>query len=328
MDYREFSVEDFVLDPFFRSWVNDRAGNGYWEEWLAGNPDKLAIVEEAKELILGLKFRTDGPTDTEIHEVKERITARLAMIGKKKSRPFYAYPLAASAAFLLVASVAVFFFIFSPKVNESTAFSETRQLILPDGSEVMLNANSHISYTRNWEDDLPREVWLEGEAFFEVKKTPERKNPKFLVHVGDLRVEVLGTSFNVYNRDGRASVVLQEGKVQLSSPESASGSRTLVMAPGDKVDYQDGTYEIKKVETEQYISWKDHRMVFENMELSEIAVILEDNYGYQPVFRDPEIKALRFTGSYSTEKVGILLKAIEKSFDIQVIKNGKTITFQ
>lgn len=334
MDYRNFSIEDFVLDPFFRSWATgtEHSGGVFWIEWMDANPDKAAMIEEARKIVRGLQFSIDGPTGTEAGEVKDRVKEQLRLRQlnekKEKGRRFYLYPLAASIAFLLLASVVVFFFIYSPKVNLSTGFSETRNLILPDGSKTVLNANSSISYSQNWDENAPREVWLEGEAFFEVEKMPQRENPKFVVYVGSLRVEVLGTAFNVYNRNGKASVVLKEGKVQLSSPGNKAGSGKLVMEPGDKVDFHNGSFEIEKVATGPYTSWKDHRMVFENMKLSEIAVMLEDNHGYRAVFGDPELKELRFTGSYSTGKIDILLRAIEESFDIQIMKDGKTITFQ
>ncbi|HYH57109.1 MAG TPA: FecR domain-containing protein, partial [Anseongella sp.] len=172
------------------------------------------------------------------------------------------------------------------------------------------------------------EVWLEGEAFFKIRKMPGRESPEFYVHVGRLTIEVLGTSFNVYNRDDKTSVVLQEGSVELSSRDKTAVPGTLLMKPGDKVDIRAGGYEIEKVSVEPYISWKDNRMVFENLELSEIARMLEDNYGYRTDFRRPELKTLRFTGSYPAGNVDIFLKAIEEAFGIRIIKEEKTITFQ
>ncbi|QEC52764.1 FecR family protein [Anseongella ginsenosidimutans] len=338
MDYREFSVEDFVLDPFFRSWIkyNTPGASEFWSDWLAANPGMTARVEEARELVLCLDFKAGEPSETEIREVKDALTkkfrkpepgAETASAAARSRRFSFSYPVAAALVFLLLAPLAVHF-LRSSKLNISTTFGETRNITLPDGSRVSLNANSRISYARDWEGEDGREIWLEGEAFFDIAEKPQGMKPEFYVHAGELTIKVLGTAFNVYRRAGKTSVVLQEGSVELSSASQPASAGKLLMKPGEKVDFEKGNYKIEKVAVEPFLSWKDHRMVFENTELSGIARMLEDNYGYQVIFKDPALEKLRFTGSYSTERIDVFLKALSEAFNIRVSLKDKTITIQ
>lgn len=346
MDYRDFSTEDFVLDSFFQSWVKHKtpASNEFWKAWVVANPGKARAVEEARELLLCLDFRADDPSPEEIRMIKDALLKKFrnsrqgngkgAVSGAKvdsirgRRRFLFSYPVAAVAVFLLFASLAAVYFLFSPKFNISTTFGETTNLNLPDGSRVTLNANSRISYAKNWDEESGREVWLEGEAFFEITKAPQSTHPEFLVHVGEVTIKVLGTAFNVYRRGSKTSVVLQEGSVELTSENSAAVPGKLLMKPGDKVDIQGSQYKIEQVPVAPFVAWKDHRMLFENTALSGIARMLEDNYGYRVVFKDPRLRNLRFTGSYSTKRVDVFLKALGEAFDIEVTTTDKTITFQ
>lgn len=340
MDYRDFSVEDLVLDPFFRSWVKYEtpAAREFWEAWIAANPGSAARVEEARELVQYLDFKAEEPTAEDIGEVKDSLRRKFAKL-KSTSRISQnaitgPYQMAAAIAFLLLASLAAIYFLPSSKLNISTTFGETRKLTFPDGSTVVLNANSSISYARNWEGENGREVWLEGEAYFEISRAPDRRRPEFYVYARQLTIKVLGTAFNVYKRGDKTQVVLKEGSVELSPAGGTGSSGKLLMKPGDKAELKDGNLEIEQVSVAPFLSWKDNRMVFENTPLSDIARLLEDNYGYEVIFKDsllrkgPPLRELRFTGSYSAKRVDIFLTALEEAFDIEIAVDDKTITIQ
>lgn len=337
MDYRDFSVEDFVLDPFFRSWVKGGAPAAarFWEDWLLANPDRVQRVEEARELVRYLDFSTDGPSAVETNAVKKAVAEKITALqsikrGGDRRRGagllFIPYPLVA-AIVLLLAVLGIFYLLPTSKLNVSTTYSQTKDIILPDGSLVTLNANSSVSYNRDWKEN-DREIWLEGEAFFDIKKKTGSPRPEFLVHAGELTVKVLGTSFNVYNREEKTAVVLQEGKVELSSPGDSRLPTKVTMRPGEKVEVAGSGYKHEQVAVDPYLSWRDHRMVFENSSLAEIARLLEDNHGYRVVFTDPRHEELRFTGSYSSERIDLFLKALSEAFDIPVTVSDKTITIQ
>jgi transmembrane sensor len=121
-----------------------------------------------------------------------------------------------AASVLILISFAVY--LFSDSIfydTYATSFGMTRNILLEDGSEVTLNANSTLKVPKNLLTSESREVWIEGEGFFSIAKKPNRV--RFLVHTDNLNVEVLGTKFNVNNRRGNTEVVLSEGSIRLTS---------------------------------------------------------------------------------------------------------------
>jgi ferric-dicitrate binding protein FerR (iron transport regulator) len=98
-----------------------------------------------------------------------------------------------------------------------TAYGEIKEQQLPDATEVTVNANSRIICSKGWQDGKDREVWMKGEAFFHVRKTPLKS--RFIVHTDHFAIIVTGTQFNAVNRGGRANVMLREGSVNLRTWE-------------------------------------------------------------------------------------------------------------
>lgn len=120
------------------------------------------------------------------------------------------------AATLLIGALAFWIFYNPIPFKEVRAdFSQQNHVILPDGSSVILNGNSSVRFKESSSTDEDREVWINGEGFFDVKHTLQ--DQKFIVHVSDaINVQVLGTRFNVKIRRGKTEVMLEEGKVQMN----------------------------------------------------------------------------------------------------------------
>ncbi|MET6998011.1 FecR family protein [Chitinophaga defluvii] len=323
-----------MADASFRSWVknNDATAAAFWESWIERNPEKLHMVEEARGLLEMMDFNPGGPTEEEMKEVKGNIDRILLQIKTEyiaPERPVRrikkAYYWAAAASILILLTAGWFHYIYNAPVKVSTGYAQTKQVTLPDNSKLILNANSTITYSKNWSNSSAREVWLDGEAFFEVAKAPHSAAPKFSVHAGTINVDVLGTSFNVYHRKGNIAVVLEEGKVAL---ENNTNHQREIMQPGQMMTWDTHTFNRQPVNTALYTSWKDKRLVFENKPLSEIARMLEDNYGYRVAFKKKELETLRFTGACSTEDINILLANIKEVFELEIIRKDTTIIFQ
>src|SRR5258708_38195749 len=106
----------------------------------------------------------------------------------------------------------------------------------------MMDENRSISYAGNWQEGTDREVWMNGEAFFHVRKT--RQNSRFVVHLDHVDVVVTGTKFNVINRHGIENIMLEEGIVILRS----ANRKQLVMSRGGFVDVREEQWERKAVQ--------------------------------------------------------------------------------
>jgi ferric-dicitrate binding protein FerR (iron transport regulator) len=205
---------------------------------------------------------------------------------------------------------------------------------------VTLNGNSRLSYAAVWEEDKSREVWLEGEAYFNVRKlNPETDsafskilstdtNARFVVHAGkSLDVEVLGTQFNVNQNGENVSIALHEGKVQLNIKEE-NQPEWVLMNPGDLVEYSIArkNYEKKVVNTAEYISWRTNVLIFNDITLGEIAQRLQRRYGYKVIFEDRQIMQERFTGNVPSDKIHLLFQMIERAFNLKIETTGDNVS--
>ncbi|HEV3411651.1 MAG TPA: FecR domain-containing protein [Puia sp.] len=198
-----------------------------------------------------------------------------------------------------------------------TGYGEIKNILLPDSSVVVLNANSSLRMSSSWTETGGRQVWLEGEAYFQVQKKASTAR-KFVVHTKEVDVEVLGTRFNVNTRRQRAIVSLEEGKVRLSMNgivtavmEKKAG---LVMRPGQVAevdeDLQAKVNEDKDVSTRS--GWSRHEFHFDHTSLGEIAHLVQDTYGYEMVVEDSSMleKQISDAGGVRVSDVKDLVKVL------------------
>ncbi len=331
MNYLYYSAEDLARDPSFRQWVlhPEAPGNAaFWEAWLARNPGKATEVAAARRLVEVRPTERESLPDAEKQLLWERIQTTLAADKEVPSpaRPHWYWWLAAAVALLLLAGGLAWQWYGNRRVYFTTGFGQTRQLVLPDRSVVTLNGNSTLSYQPAWPVDRPREVWLEGEAFFNVTGQPAGPNARFLVHAEELTVAVLGTQFNVLRRGTGARVVLTAGKVEL---DIAGAPGKLRMQPGEVVELaaRSGKVTRRVADPALYTSWKNHELVFDETPLAQIARMLEDTYGRKVVFGQPALAEYRISGTIPSDNVDILLRALARSSDLQITQQNDTILF-
>ena len=316
----------------FLKFINDDCTPAEVEQLLKylQNPEVDATYKDLMDEVWR-KLKTHGYVDL---AEKERQFEIILDRSRKESRPAKVRSLLSKShirmaavfiGFLLISSLAYLLFIRSAPTIYQTGFGETRMVILPDGSEVKLNGNSKLSYRHNPDSEEAREVFLEGEAFFSVVHT--RNDRKFLVRTtDDVSVEVLGTLFNVHNRHNKTEVVLNEGKVKVSI-NTDHEKQEVLMNPGELVAYSQTTRQYSKelINTKIYTSWKDNMLIFKEHSLQEIALVLQDNYGYHIRFANRDIGTYKFTGSIPADKVEVLFSMLVKSFDLDIERKGKNI---
>tara|TARA_R110000851_G_scaffold180559_2_gene328226 strand:- start:8357 stop:9490 length:1134 start_codon:yes stop_codon:yes gene_type:complete len=155
------------------------------------------------------------------------------------------------------------------------------QLELSDGTLVHLNAGSSLRYPVNFLREGPRQVFLSGEAYFDVAKN--ESNP-FIVNIDELDVKVLGTEFNVsaYQEDKKIDVVLVEGAVSLENNNEVEGD-IVTLSPGQKGSCNQGSkgITVKEVNTDLYTSWMQGHLVFRNLTFDQILTKLERHYSIE-----------------------------------------------
>ncbi len=194
-------------------------------------------------------------------------------------------------------------------------------LILSDGSRVWLNAESVLRYPVKFCSGT-REVYLEGEAYFEVAS--DKEHP-FIVHMGQKSVNVLGTVFNVsaYPSDSYWHVTLVSGKVGVNSEEES-----FLLNPDQQYfeNVRTGEKEVRKVEVDQYLSWRTGKIVFRGERLEDIIQKLERWFDFQLFYANEEVRDMRFRGAISKyDSFDTVLRKLEKTTDIRFEIKGNTV---
>ncbi|HEY0770838.1 MAG TPA: FecR domain-containing protein [Sphingobacteriaceae bacterium] len=230
-----------------------------------------------------------------------------------------------AASITVVLAVALWWFNSSNHFTEiKTAFGEHKTVTLPDNSQVILNGNSILKYSANWDATSSREVWLEGEGFFSVTHTAN--NQKFIVHgSGELDVEVLGTKFNMKTRNDASEVMLTEGKVRLAMGEEKN-AKELFLKPGDLATVRNKDLSTRSVKHHNYTSWVDNKLVFDRTPLRELATLLHDTYGLTVTFESRSLEERELSGEISSATADDILYAIAETFNLKIEKEGDAVT--
>ncbi|MEG2340688.1 MAG: FecR family protein [Odoribacter sp.] len=195
------------------------------------------------------------------------------------------------------------------------------QLVLADGTEVWLNAETELRFPVHFVGDR-REVFLKGEAYFKVAKNEAQP---FIVCTSNGQIQVMGTSFNVrdYAEEGKVVTTLVEGKVDYVSERY----KRVSLQPGYMLeDNGSKDYRIRKVNTLEYTGWKDGKYIFENASVEEIMTTLERWYDVTVFYRNEEVRNLHFTGDLERyASINTLLNFMEMGGDVRFEINGNTI---
>ncbi|WP_126972733.1 FecR family protein [Gynurincola endophyticus] len=167
---------------------------------------------------------------------------------------------------------------FTEYINEG---KQRLKVKLEDGSVVTLGRKSKLRYPQGFDKDK-RDVYLEGEAFFEVEKDKTRP---FTVITDDIHTRVLGTSFKVSsypNRDIEVAVVT--GKVSVNSVRNDVLKNIAVMLPGDKIKWNNQSFTRMKIDPQEILGWKNELMIFRKQSLKEIMTQIGYHYGMKVNF--------------------------------------------
>jgi|GEM_PF-400081 len=228
---------------------------------------------------------------------------------------------------ILIGSISYQWTKYQPQeISYSTDYGQTMEIILPDSSTVILNGNTSLRYETDWNKSSPREIFLDGEAFFSVKHTSSQQ--KFVVHTADhFNVEVLGTEFLVSNRKSKAQVVLNSGKIHLNYKEK-DNEKTIKMNPGDLVSFPSSNpaqHILSRVNPEVYSSWTDKLLVLDNTSLKEICLILRENYGLTVETTEEHLLRQKVSGSIPITTLEVLLTDIALAYGVKIRQKNKRV---
>jgi transmembrane sensor len=368
MKYAQYSSSDFIEDADFRRWVQNPTteSTAFWEDILNQYPQKEQDVKAARSFLLAIEAQVQANFSTKDNEdsVFEQIRRQ---IGEGQKRRVYRLPewvrWAAAASVVLVLG---WWFLGRPDASTELSYEVNRQyaevaliekvndtakptlVVLADGSSIFLSPKSKISYAEAFNEGTKREVYLSGEAFFEVAKNP---NKPFVVYANELVTKVLGTSFNVraFPEDKNVVVNVLTGRVAVSVSEKISSQKNIskreaegiVLLPNQQAVLSRSEIRLVKslVENPTLLTTNAptqmrYSFVFEAASVSDVFRLLQQAYGMDIVFDEGDFSQCQFTGDLTDEslyeKLDIICKSIEANYqilDAQVIISGKGCHF-
>ena len=324
------SVDEVLADELFLGWYfkKNPEREKAWEEWLKQHPEQQSLVTEARKIMAELHIReTTSISSSQVNAAHQKFIS--AINENETDTPVFnirsnrrKWWMAAAAAAIIVIAGGLFW-LNNGKQNDNvilaTDYGQLNKDILPDGSQVILNAKSTVTLSQNFGKDKDREVWLKGEAFFHVAKT--NSNQRFIVHTDKFDIIVTGTKFNAVNRDNKTSVFLEEGSVTVFTKDGEE----VKMIPGDYVEIRDGKLERRETNQEAILAWKDKRLDFENITMKDAAKIITEHYGIKVTLADEAVGEKRLTGIMPNDNLDVLIRALEVAYSFEIIKSNNEL---
>ena len=328
MDDQFFTAEDLITNEGFIDWVNqpNEESNVFWKNWLIENPDRALEVEEAREFILSLSFNNYHLPKDRVEQLLQNVHQEMGSKSKVQISPnkgIIRWKAIAAVLLIGILGWTTIWFLQSRDQTITTTYNQTKDIILPDGSSVILNADSDLQFAGRWGVSDAREVWLDGEAFFSVVSEQRKAGGEaFIVHTGSVDVEVLGTTFNVNRRGNNLKVVLTSGEIKLKpvAADILTGQMLQTLQPGEMAVFleEKHQFEKKEVNTNVYTSWKTNQLVFDSTSFDHLVEVFKYNYGFEVMVKDSSLLEKHLSGTVPNDNPEDLIKGIAAMFEIPV----------
>jgi transmembrane sensor len=338
-DYRLFEITDFVMDEDFIRWVfeNKTIDRDFWNQWLGQNPDKLLIVAEARQVLESLKIEQGGVSEQQIETDVERLMQTIQMQPghQKKDHRVLSFSrvwwYAAAASVAVITTLGAYYFLNTNAKNVQAdphkyvsqvsakhlieninTSSKSATITLPDGSIVKLAPESRISYANSFDSTGTRDIYLSGEAFFDVVKNP---NQPFRVFSNEIITKVLGTIFTVksFDKDSIIQIIVTSGKVSVYSQTGNTNSKNLssnklggiLLTANQQLVYEKIPQTFQKIIAESpsiiLPDIMDQRIPYEDVPLEEVFRQLSRAYGIDIVYDSEVLKDCTVTADIRHE---------------------------
>jgi len=356
--YAGYTVEDFVKDEKFIQWVkfSDDELNAFWSNFIIIFPNQQETVSQAYQMVSQLSEASAiSANPQEADQIWAEVEAAIAREEKPAQfifgRNVFQWITAASVLFLLglvwwnsqnirpEAGKVYATLVREANVPLEEVINTSGKplgVILPDSSNVVLQANSRLSYAKNFKGN-ERQVFLSGAAFFNVVKNPSKP---FVVFANELVTKVLGTSFsvNAFETAGNVIVSVRTGKVSVFEKKYMNNQdparKGIILVPNQQAAFSRKTEKLSRTLVAQprvILSQEELlQFTFTNAPVSHIFEAMGKAYGVEILFDEELLSGCRLTTSLSDEtlfeRLDIVCEAIEASYKVvnaQIIIFGK-----
>lgn len=353
MDMEYYVPEDFVSDESFVNYCfqTDPQDVSFWEQWLADHPARKEIAEKAREWVFYTSIKS-SPEEKQQQWEKLEVLLKGTPLATGDPHRWELHTISrtgvwAATLLVMVAGVMVFYWTLGKRVSKGIASSsdftqyitsagQRHTIVLSDGTQVWLNADSRLACSDSFQTGKEREVTLSGEAYFKVAPNP---TSPFVIHTQKLDVRVLGTELNIeaYPGENKEVAALIKGSIQVSL--RADPDRRIILKPREKAVVVNNLLLIpsdivhdkkeKRLETPNNLiiaplttdslldsgtvetAWMEGKLVFRNESFSQLARQMERWYDVDIHFSNSSMEKYRFTGIFSTETIDQALQALQ-----------------
>lgn len=293
------AIEQQYFDDFYKAFQKDDA---YWKDWELTERDRIKI-----ELYQSLT-KAMGQDDSGAEIPAEAFETSP---NRKFIRTWFNV---AASLIILVAAGWLLYTSRTRKAEEvkyithTTGRGQQAMITLQDGSIVKLNNSSVISFPEKFANGK-REIILQGEAFFEVKRDPEKP---FVVRTDDLTTAVLGTSFNICAYQHKpVEVTVKTGRVLVANVRRQTDK--LELHPNQQIyfDPGNGIWEKREVSLERYLAWTDKIIYLDNTRIAELTDILEKWYDVTITLDNEALGNCTVSGKYKSDRLANILEGLK-----------------
>ena len=267
------------------------------EMWMSESDENRRMAKQIHALYLAtdtVHIMTKVDTEKALTKVKSRMTGN-----RQRKTTWWEWAQRAAAVLFIPLLVTLMVQHWGGSEQELAQMMEVKtnpgmmtSLTLPDGTLVFLNSESTLSYPSRFDSDT-RNVTLQGEAYFQVASD---KSSPFIIEMGKVQVQVLGTSFNLraYQDEEMIQTTLVEGRVCMFTDK-----KRILLYPNEQgaIELKTGNLVKKQVDVQAYIGWKNGRFIFERQTLEDIMRTLSRWYDVQVVFQSEKARHIEFTGN-------------------------------
>lgn len=367
MNYELFDIDDFLLDEAFIAWAKSGEDDDFWQTFLKSNPKQHSNIEEARQLVLATytlpAIQLPAKTKAEMWQnIQTQLSDEIIENApfKTKILPIFKQFWWAAAAIVLVGGWLGWQNINSDNggvtyekltaievktqghLQEFVNDNEQPLLVnLPDGSSALLQKGGKLSYPKEKFNQEKREIYLSGEAFFEVAKNPEKP---FFVYANELITKVLGTSFTIraFKDSKKVEVVVKTGKVSVFTQDDPLKIHKLtnreldgvVLLPNQQITLERTELRMSKslIERPELLTLSAQKLSFEfdDVPFSQVVDTIEKAYGVEIVYDEELLAECRLTAFLSDEplydKIKLICQGLDATYEVidgQIVLHAK-----
>lgn len=353
MGDKSFSIDELAQNISFIRWVKGSTlpeEMEKWDKWLNDSPHNRWLARKAQQKVLGVNFVHPVSPNVirEWEELDKRIKRgealkRYKIISSPSSRKDkWVIKIAAVLMIVVTSGVTTFFIYTKPRPPDKqdtsewttikTTYQQLKTIALSDGSTIILNANSSITYPSGWMRSQITEVALKGEAYFSISPRKSLDSMPFQVKTPDGTVNVMGTKFVVKAGKKMTGVVLEEGTITITKNRENNDNQvsSYKVIPGERAIFCKSEPEVnisRIPNIEVYTSWTDRRLVLDSSPFSYLVQRIKETYGTKVAVTDDSLYQRKLTGAIKLKDLSYVTQSISEVMNIQVTQKEGTVYF-